>query len=114
MQVGTSVFGQNPLGKEFKNRFGVDVQFSSRFDSNSSVAVPTIGFSKKISERTFFVGSVQTGKADRKEGKLRYELDRGFAATMSVQSIGQQDNVINGNTITDILGVDLEFRKEFK
>lgn len=114
MQVGTSVFGQNPLGKEFKNRFGVDVQFSSRFDSNSSVAVPTIGFSKKISERTSFVGSVQTGKVDRKEGKLRYELDRGFAATMSVQSIGQQDNVINGNTITDILGIDLEFRKEFK
>lgn len=115
MQVGTSVFGQNPLGKEFKNRFGVDVQFSSRFDSNSSVAVPTIGFSKKISERTSFVGSVQTGKEDRKEGKLRYELDRGFAATMSVQSQGrEEDNLVNGNNISDILGIDLEFRKEFK
>jgi translocation and assembly module TamB len=114
MQVGTSVFGQNPLGKEFKNRFGVDVQFSSRFDSNSSVAVPTIGFSKKISERTSFVGSVQTGKVERTEGKLRYELDRGFAGTMSVQSVGQDNNLINGNTLTDILGIDLEFRKEFK
>lgn len=115
MQVGTGVFGQNPLGKEFKNRFGVDVQFSSRFDTNSSVAVPTIGFSKRISERTSFVGSVQTGKDNRADGKLRYELDRGFAATMSVQSQGREEaNQVRGNNISDILGIDLEFRKEFK
>lgn len=115
LQVGTGVFGQNPLGKEFKNRFGVDVQFSSRFDSNSSVAVPTIGFSKRISERTSFVGSVQTGKDSRADGKLRYELDRGFAATMSVQSQAREEaNQIRGNNLSDILGIDLEFRKEFK
>jgi translocation and assembly module TamB len=115
LQVGTGVFGQNPLGKEFKNRFGVDVQFSSRFDSNSSVAVPTIGFSKRISERTSFVGSVQTGKDNRADGKIRYELDRGFAATMSLQSQGREEaNQVRGNNISDILGIDLEFRKEFK
>ncbi len=115
IQVGTGVFGQNPLGQELKNRFGVDVQFSSRFDSNTSVAVPTVGFSKRISEKTSVVGSVQTGKENRAEGKVRYELDRGFAATMSVQSRTTEDaSQLRGNTNTDILGIDLEFRKEFK
>lgn len=115
LEVGTDMFSQNPLGKEFKDRFGFDVQFSSKFDSANSVAVPKISAAKQFSERLSGIGSIQTGRDSRREVKLRYELDRGFAATMSLQSQGQEEaNQQRGNNLSDILGIDLEFRKEFK
>jgi translocation and assembly module TamB len=115
LEIGSGLFSSNPLGKEFKNRFGFDVQVSSRFDSATSVAVPKISATKQFSERLTGVVSVQTGKDSRREGKLRYELNRGFAATMSLQSQAQEEsNVQLGNGTSDILGIDLEFRKDFK
>jgi len=115
LEVGSGLFSTNPLGKEFKNRFGFDVQVSSRFDAATSVAVPKISATKQFSERVSGVYSVQTGRDSRREGKVRYELNRGFAATLSLQSQTQEEtNVQRGDAISDILGLDLEFRKEFK
>jgi translocation and assembly module TamB len=115
IEVGTGLFSQNPLGKEFKDRFGFDVQFSSNFDTASSVATPKISIGKKLSDKMTLQGSALTGKDRRYDAKIRYELNRNIYGTASITSQGQEEANQNlGNQNSDVLGIDLEYRKEFK
>lgn len=116
-QSGAAIFSQNPLSKELKNRFGFDIQFSSKFDTANSVAVPKVSAAKQLNENTSLIGSYQTGRDAQSNVTLRYQLNKDFAATMNMQSQRQEEaNQQRGNTLrnSDVLGVDLEFRKEFK
>lgn len=116
IEVGTGLFSQNPLGKEFKDRFGFDVQFSSSFDTANSVATPKVAIGKKLSEKMTITGSALTGKDRRYDAKIRYELNRDLFGTASITSRTQEDAAILnlGNQRPEVIGVDLEYRKEFK
>ncbi len=116
IEVGTGLFSQNPLGKEFKDRFGFDVQFSSSFDTANSVATPKVSVGKKLSDKMTITGSALTGKDRRYDAKLRYELNRDLYGTASITTRTQDDAAIQnlGNQRPEVIGVDLEYRKEFK
>lgn len=115
IEVGTGLFSQNPLGKEFKDRFGFDVQFSSSFDTANSVATPKISIGKKLSDKMSLQGSALTGKDRRYDAKIRYQLNRDIYGTASITSQGQEEANQNlGNQNSDVIGIDLEYRKEFK
>lgn len=115
IEVGTGLFSQNPLGKEFKDRFGFDVQFSSSFDTANSVASPKVSIGKKLSEKMTVSGSALTGKDRRYDAKIRYQLNRDIYGTAGITSQGNEEANQNlGNQRSDVIGVDLEYRKEFK
>ncbi|MCC6138871.1 MAG: translocation/assembly module TamB, partial [Bdellovibrionaceae bacterium] len=115
IEVGTGLFSQNPLGKEFKDRFGFDVQFSSSFDTANSVATPKVSIGKKLSEKMTVSGSALTGKDKRYDAKVRYQLNRDIYGTASITSQGGEEiNQTRGSQQSDVIGVDLEYRKEFK
>lgn len=115
IEVGTALFSQNPLGKEFKDRFGFDVQFSSSFDTANSVASPKISVGKKISEKMIFTGSSIQGREKRADARLRYQINKDIYGTASITSQGNEEaNQDRGNQRSDVIGVDLEYRKEFK
>lgn len=116
IEVGTGLFSQNPLGKEFKDRFGFDVQFSSSFDTANSVATPKVSIGKKLSDKMTITGSALTGKDRRYDAKVRYELNRDLYGTASITTRTQDDAAIQnlGNQRPEVIGVDLEYRKEFK
>lgn len=116
LEIGTGLLSQNPLGKEFKNRFGFDIQFSSSFDEETSVAVPKISISRPISDKMSVTVSRQTGAGSRTDAKVRYDLRRDLSATLSFEQGNIDDlNQINGNaTASDILGIDMEYRMEFE
>lgn len=115
IEVGTDLFSQNPLGKEFKDRFGFDVQFSSNFDTANSVASPKISVGKKLSEKMTISGSALTGKDRRYDAKIRYQLNKDIYGTANITSQGAEEANQNfGNRPSDVLGIDLEYRKEFK
>lgn len=116
IEVGTGLFSQNPLGKEFKDRFGFDVQFSSSFDTANSVATPKVSIGKKLSDKMTITGSALTGKDRRYDAKLRYELNRDLFGTASITTRTQDDAATQnlGNQRPEVIGVDLEYRKEFK
>jgi autotransporter translocation and assembly factor TamB len=116
-QSGAGLFKQNPLSRELKNRFGFDIQFSSKFDTANSVAVPKISAARQINDKASFIYSYQTGRDSRSDATLRYQLTKDIAGTANVTSQKQEDaTTLKGNTQirNDNIGFDLEYRKEFK
>lgn len=115
LEVGTGLFSQNPLGKEFKDRFGFDVQFSSSFDTASSVAVPKVTLGKKFSDKISGSVTAQSGQDRKYNAKIRYEINKDIYGTAGITSQAQEEaNQTRGNLQSDVIGVDIEYRKEFK
>jgi translocation and assembly module TamB len=115
LEVGTGLFSQNPLGKEFKDRFGFDVQFSSNFDTANSVAVPKVTVGYKINEKLSSAVTAQTGRNRAYDAKVRYEINKDIYGTAGITSQAQEEaNQLRGNAQSDVIGIDLEYRKEFK
>lgn len=115
-QGGAAIFSQNPLSKELKNRFGFDIQFSSRFDTANNVAVPKVSIAKQLNERTSLIGSYQTGRDAQSNYTVQYQLNRDFSTSANIQTLRQDDPGVTNNNLrqNEILGIDFNFRKEFK
>ncbi|MBY0313938.1 MAG: translocation/assembly module TamB [Bdellovibrionales bacterium] len=117
VEFRSDLFSKIPLSKEFKERFGVDVKFSPTFDSESNVAAPKVSVGYQVSEKVTATGSVQGGTESRAEANVRYDLNRNFGARFSVQTENyEENNQLRGNIETppEILGIGLDYRKEFK
>lgn len=114
LEIGTGLLANNPLG-EFKNRFGFDIQFSSSFDEETSVATPKIAVSYPLADKATLTFSTQTGAEKRYDAKLRYDLRRDLSATMSLEERNSDVLTNNNGTAarTNILGIDMEYRLEF-
>lgn len=115
LEIGTGLLSNNPLGKEVKNRFGFDIQFSSSFDEETSVAVPRIALTRPINDKASVTVSQQTGAERRLDVRLRYDLRKDLSATLSYEDSNAQDlrqSTLNSGD-SDVIGVDMEYRLEF-
>lgn len=115
VEFRSDLFSKIPLSKEFKERFGVDVKFSPTFDSETNVAAPKISVGYQISDKVTATGSAQGGTDRRAEGSVRYDLNRNVGAKVSVQTQSyDESSTVRVLKSTEIIGVGLDFRKEFK
>lgn len=116
-QIGAAVLSNNPLGKEIKNRFGWEMQIAPSFDEENNVAVPKVTFSKQISSRIGATASYERGKQPRTDVKLRYLVNQqiylvgSFTSNPLEEATQQNRNQLRN---TNIFGLDLEFKREFK
>ena len=117
LQIGTSLLGNNPLGREIKDRLGWDIQFSSAIDDETSLAVPKITVSKKFFKKVEASANRQEGQQAQTEVRLRYELDEQLSTVLRFRKKEftevEDDNTSLPETPNEV-GVDLEYKFEFK
>ncbi len=116
--VASGLLKNAPLGRELKDRFGVDLQFSSSFDNAASVALQKITVSGQVTKKLGWNYNRAIGKTSKDEAQLRYRLTDKVSLVGSYE--GQQseteaktdDDERNENL--NVFGLDLEYRFEFK
>jgi translocation and assembly module TamB len=118
VQLGAAVFSNLKPVKDLQQQFGVDFQVSSVYDDTRNTSTQTITLSKKLSERLKASASRLTGETDATAFKLQYSITPNVSAIGSYENRQVQDQSLlqtgQANQYESILGLDLEFKKEFR
>ena len=121
MQVGTGIIANNSIGKEIKDRFGANLQFSSGFDANTQSAVQRIIVSRQVNKRVDISATQAIGKVGETEAKVRYRLNEKMSLIGSWLGKQSEENTSSSDpTITPLqknlnrFGLDVEYKFEFK
>jgi translocation and assembly module TamB len=116
-ELGFVIFAQ-PLNKQLQDRLGLNVRFSSTFDSTRNVNVPKLTLSRKISNKVNASASRTLGsEVNDVDVKLQYVINQNISAigsyenTQTLQGQGLTNAVRNKE---NVFGLDLEFKREFK
>lgn len=117
--LGTAIIANNPLTKSLQQQLGVNLQFSSQYDDTKNIAVQKITVSRQLTQRIQASASRLRGQQNSTEVKLQYQINPNVSAVGSWEA--REANEVTGDvtetqraTEDSILGLDLEFRREFK
>jgi len=116
IQIGTSLLKKNPLGRELERiSSGWDVQFSSVIDEGTNLAVPKFTVSKKFNKKVEASMSRREGQRSATEVRVRYDLGDNLSTVLRLR----QQEALNSDSFNlpqtdNQVGVDLEYKKEFK
>lgn len=112
-----ALFHMGPV-KQFQKSTGVEIQVTSSYDDTKKVSIQRVTLSKKLSDKVRASATQTAGSLSSQEVTLQYNF------TESLSAIGRfEDRKYNNNSSGEIqvdkqdqsiLGVDLEFKKEFK
>lgn len=118
VQLGAAVFQNLKPVKDLQQQFGVDFQVSSTYDDTRNTSTQTITLSKKLSERLKASASRLSGQTDATAFRLQYSLTPNVSAIGSYENRQVQDQSLlqtgQANQFESILGIDLEFKQEFR
>ncbi len=119
ISIGGSIIKDNPAADQIKKTTGFEVGVGSSYDSDSNVAVPKITAARKITPNFGVTASRSIGNNPKTEAKLRYQLSNRFSVAGSWEGQELQENQTSTGTGTteqtqDTLGIDFEYRFEFK
>jgi translocation and assembly module TamB len=118
LEVLAAISNQSQLNKKIQEKLGLTLQLAPSVDSTKNIAVPKVVVSKKISNKLNASYSKPfTGNDQNQEIKLQYLYNNNVSLQLNYQNKDtvSQDQVANpGNNSKSILGLDLEFRDEFK
>lgn len=118
-EIGAAILSNNPLSRNLQDRLGVNLQFTSAYDSTRNIAVPKVTVSRKLTDRLNASASRTLGDQTTVDVKMQFILNKNLSA------IGTwEDREVNqsSDTLTDasqrqdqsVFGLDLEFKVEFK
>jgi translocation and assembly module TamB len=116
-EVFAAAFQSTGLSKKVQSATGFNVQLSNSFDTTRNISVPKFTVSRKINKRTNATVSFPvTGDQKTPEGKIQYNITDSFSINGSYETrkFEQNSTNIEQREIPSILGVDLEFSREFK
>ncbi|MFN8847859.1 MAG: translocation/assembly module TamB domain-containing protein [Bdellovibrionales bacterium] len=116
-EVFAAAFQSTGLSKKVQSVTGFNVQLSNSFDTTRNISVPKFTVSRKINKRTnATVAFPVTGDQKTPEGKIQYNITDTFSINGSYETrkFDQNSTNIEQREIPSILGVDLEFSREFK
>lgn len=115
MTIGSALISNTKAGRELQETFGVNVQLSSSYDDTKNVSVQKITLSKKLSDRVNLSASRVQGQQNSNEYKLRYLFNSSVSAvgTYEERQASETSSTIDKKS-ESILGVDLEYKREFK
>jgi translocation and assembly module TamB len=116
--LGSAIFSQNPLNQKIKKRLDVNLQLSSSYDSTKNIVIPKITATRKLSEKVSASVSRTVGTEETTaEVKLQYLINQNVSAIGSYENKeeGTETGISAGeNEKKSILGLDLEYKREFK
>lgn len=116
LEVLAAISNQSQLNKKIQEKLGLTVQLAPSIDSTKNIAVPKVVVSKKISNKINASYSKPfTGNDQNQEIKLQYLYNNNVSLLLNYQNKDalQQEQISNSNS-KGILGIDLEYRDEFK
>jgi translocation and assembly module TamB len=118
LEILASQVNQSQVNKKFQEKFGLTVQLNPTVDSTKNIAVPKVVVSKKIQKNlNASYSRPLTGDTQNQEWKLQYLFNPNKSMILNYQNIetNQQNQLSNTNTTDQgILGLDFEYKKEFK
>ena len=116
-QIGTAVLQQIPLFQKAQKATGFNVQFSSNYDDTKNEQVKVVTVSRQVSEKVKASASRLVGDQSTNEFKIQYSLNPTVSAIGTYQQRESSERQTLQNTQRDsesVLGLDLEYRKEFR
>lgn len=113
-QIGTAFLANNPLQKQIKDRYGVDVGFSTTFDSDNS-SVPQVTVGKQVTPKIGAKVIHSRGKEPRVDAQIFWNLNRNWSFVGSWEGRTEDSTKpITEKKNSNSVGVDLEYKVEFK
>lgn len=117
LQIGTALLS-NTVAKPLHSTLGLDLQISSRYDDTKNVTVQKVTISRNLGQRLNASASRLKGEQASTEVRLKYLINQNFSAVASWENREATENTTNTTNVQNqsesILGLDLEFRQEFK
>jgi len=107
---------QKPVGKKLKDRFGVDMKVTSSQATADVASSAKVTLSKQFSPKLSVSASGTLEANPQSSVKLQYEIKRGLSVIGSWEGKeqGATQNEQSKDTSNSILGLDLEYRVQFK
>ncbi|MFZ3230323.1 MAG: translocation/assembly module TamB domain-containing protein [Pseudobdellovibrio sp.] len=119
IEVLAAISNQSNINKKIQETLGLTVQLAPSVDSTKNIAVPKVIVSKKIGKKlNASYARPLTGDNLNQEVKLQYLFNRNFSGILNYQNkdtTTQDTSIQNQKTVeTGILGLDMEYKEEFK
>lgn len=116
LAIGSALLSQTGIDKKVKENTGFDVQVGSYFDTTRNVSIPRVTVSKQIRKKLNASYSRTLGDQTQSEARLQYLINNNLSAIGSWQTQEVQDSSTSrfNGLEKEILGIDLEFKREFK
>ncbi len=102
--------------KQIKDRYGVDVGFSTAFESDNS-SVPQITVGKQLSNQLGVKAIRSFGKESKMDTQIFYNINKNWSFIGSWEGKEEETNSTDKTTnknSNNSVGVDLEYKVEFK
>ncbi len=121
--VGASLLTKNKFGRDLQNKTGVQVKVSTSYDQVTNSTSPKITLSKQWTPKIQTSTSRTFGDLTTQDVKVEYQFNRNLSLigswvgqeTSTANQTNQSTTNINDKTKTsDFLGLDLEYKFEFK
>lgn len=117
-EVGASILTKNKFGRDLKERTGLEFKVSSALDQTNNSASPKVTISKQWTPTIETSASRTFGESTTNDLKVEYQLNRNISLIGSWEgreiSNTNLNKDSNDKTTTDILGLDIEYKVEFK
>lgn len=118
-EIGSAIISQSGIDRQFREKLGVTFQFGSYFDSTKNITVPKITLSRNIRKKLDASFSRTLGEQNVNEARLQYSINNNVSAIGSWQAKEVQEGTGGAGSRfnqkeTEILGIDLEYKREFK
>lgn len=114
IRIGSALI-EKPLGKEIKNRLGLDFAITSSNSATDNSQKVTL--SKQLTPKITASASRSIGKSQSNSAKLEYQMNKNVSVVGSFE--GQSDTSATQTTDkkpvdSSVLGLDLEYKLQFK
>jgi translocation and assembly module TamB len=116
-EIGGALLSNNPLGNEIKSKYGINVRFGSAVDDATQTVAPKVIVSKQWTSKFNTSASRTVGNVVKQDVKAEYQLNRNVSVIGSWEGkefTEEQKSTQQTNKSTDVLGLDLQYRMEFK
>ncbi len=115
-ELGAFILNKAPINRPLKDTLGIEMQITSSFDTAKNVSVPKATFSRRLNKRMNAIFSRALSDKGNNEFKLQYVINPNLSAVGSWEGAEAQEgsNIETTNPQSDIWGLDLEFKKDFK
>jgi translocation and assembly module TamB len=121
-EVGASILTKNKFGRDLQNRTGLQFKVSSAIDQRNNTPSPKITISKQWTPKVETSTSRTFGESTTQDVKVAYQLNRNVSLIGSWEGRELSNTSTTTTTTTttseknttDILGIDIEYKVEFK
>jgi translocation and assembly module TamB len=119
-EVGASILTKNKFGRDLQDKTGLEFKVSSSIDQRNNSPSPKITISKQWTPKVETSASRTFGELTTQDLKVEYQLNHNVSLIGSWE--GREGSTATTTTTTtaedkkttDILGIDIEYKLEFK